>query len=166
MRFLTSPYPTANFPKDSPWVFSSFPSRTCPSSLSGSGPLCFLRSVRYLLLWSLRIVFCVFSFKAALLFSFQGSRHLYALRRRRDLNPRAALHDLHPFQGCPFSHLGYFSKSLSIVFNPLLLQLYGNRIPASRFNEMHRRGWDSNPCGVAAKRFSRPPRYDHFDTSP
>ena len=29
-----------------------------------------------------------------------------------------------------------------------------------------RRGWDSNPCGVAAKRFSRPPRYDRFDTSP
>ena len=30
-------------------------------------------------------------------------------RRRRDLNPRAAINDLHPFQGCPFSHLGYFS---------------------------------------------------------
>ena len=29
-----------------------------------------------------------------------------------------------------------------------------------------RRGRDSNPCGVAPKRFSRPPRYDHFDTSP
>ena len=30
-------------------------------------------------------------------------------RRRRDLTPRAAINDLHPFQGCPFSHLGYFS---------------------------------------------------------
>ena len=29
-----------------------------------------------------------------------------------------------------------------------------------------RRGRDSNPCGVAPKRFSRPPRYDRFDTSP
>ena len=29
-----------------------------------------------------------------------------------------------------------------------------------------RRGWDSNPCGVTPKRFSRPPRYDRFDTSP
>ena len=29
-----------------------------------------------------------------------------------------------------------------------------------------RRGWDSNPCALADKRFSRPPRYDHFDTSP
>ena len=27
-------------------------------------------------------------------------------RRRRDLNPRAAINDLHPFQGCPFSLLG------------------------------------------------------------
>ena len=30
-------------------------------------------------------------------------------RRRRDLNPRAAINDLHPFQGCPFGQLGYFS---------------------------------------------------------
>ena len=29
-----------------------------------------------------------------------------------------------------------------------------------------RRGWDSNPRGLSPKRFSRPPRYDHFDTSP
>ena len=30
----------------------------------------------------------------------------------------------------------------------------------------NRRGWDSNPRALADKRFSRPPRYDHFDTSP
>ena len=30
-------------------------------------------------------------------------------RRRRDLNPRAAINDLLPFQGSPFSQLGYFS---------------------------------------------------------
>ena len=29
-----------------------------------------------------------------------------------------------------------------------------------------RRERDSNPCGVAPKRFSRPPRYDHFDIPP
>ena len=29
-----------------------------------------------------------------------------------------------------------------------------------------RRGWDSNPCAREDKRFSRPPRYDHFGTSP
>ncbi len=32
-------------------------------------------------------------------------------RRRRDLNPRAAINDLHPFQGCPFGQLGYFSRA-------------------------------------------------------
>ena len=26
------------------------------------------------------------------------------------MNPRAAINDLHPFQGCPFGQLGYFSK--------------------------------------------------------
>ena len=34
--------------------------------------------------------------------SLQGT----AKRRRRDLNPRAAVNDLHPFQGCPFGLLG------------------------------------------------------------
>ena len=33
-------------------------------------------------------------------------------RRRRDLNPRAAINDLLPFQGSPFGQLGYFSKIL------------------------------------------------------
>ena len=31
-------------------------------------------------------------------------------RSRRDLNPRAAINDLLPFQGSPFGQLGYFSK--------------------------------------------------------
>ena len=35
-------------------------------------------------------------------------------RRRRDLNPRAAINDLHPFQGCPFGQLGYFSIAARI----------------------------------------------------
>ena len=34
-------------------------------------------------------------------------------RRRRDLNPRAAINDLHPFQGCPFGQLGYFSEYIA-----------------------------------------------------
>ena len=32
-------------------------------------------------------------------------------RRKRDLNPRAAINDLLPFQGSPFGQLGYFSSS-------------------------------------------------------
>ena len=49
-------------------------------------------------------------FKVALLFICQGSCGFHHERRRRDLNPRAAINDLHPFQGCPFGQLGYFSK--------------------------------------------------------
>ena len=72
------------------------------------------------------------------------------------MNPRAAINDLHPFQGCPFSHLGYFSKySLPCIPYKARLERY-----------LQRRGWDSNPRALADKRFSRPPRYDHFDTSP
>ena len=29
-----------------------------------------------------------------------------------------------------------------------------------------RRGWDSNPRALSDKRFSRPPRYDHFEPPP
>ena len=39
------------------------------------------------------------------------SSFLKMKRRRRDLNPRAAINDLHPFQGCPFSLLGTSAKS-------------------------------------------------------
>ena len=35
-------------------------------------------------------------------------------RRRRDLNPRAAINDLLPFQGSPFGQLGYFSKLIDV----------------------------------------------------
>ena len=76
-------------------------------------------------------------------------------RRRRDLNPRAAINDLHPFQGCPFGQLGYFSSRIFFIF-----------IFKHSSKKDERREWDSNPRALADKRFSRPPRYDHFDTSP
>ena len=47
---------------------------------------------------------------------------MFFKRRRRDLNPRAAINDLHPFQGCPFSHLGTSPKSL--IYCILLFLLY------------------------------------------
>ena len=72
-------------------------------------------------------------------------------RRRRDLNPRTAINDLLPFQGSPFSRLGTSP-------NAWLLRLF--------YLNFQRRGWDSNPCALSDKRFSRPPRYDHFATSP
>ena len=70
------------------------------------------------------------------------------------MNPRAAINDLLPFQGSPFGQLGYFSKMLDFQNHRYIVS--GNK----------RRGWDSNPCALSDKRFSRPPRYDHFDTSP
>ena len=45
-------------------------------------------------------------------------------RRRRDLNPRAAINDLHPFQGCPFGQLGYFS-TIALLIN----KVYSITIP-------------------------------------
>ena len=73
------------------------------------------------------------------------------------MNPRAAINDLLPFQGSPFGQLGYFSTVARIAFI-----LYYHMI----FSCNERRGWDSNPRALADKRFSRPPRYDHFDISP
>ena len=75
-------------------------------------------------------------------------------RRRRDLNPRAAINDLLPFQGSPFSRLGT---------SPQAPKSTGYVRPVEC---IERRGWDSNPRALADKRFSRPPRYDHFDISP
>ncbi len=34
------------------------------------------------------------------------------------MNPRAAVNDLHPFQGCPFGQLGYFSE-LIIIYDSI-----------------------------------------------
>ena len=39
-------------------------------------------------------------------------------------------------------------------------------IPNLGFGIFWRKRRDSNPRGLAPKRFSRPPRYDHFDTLP
>ena len=100
-------------------------------------------------------------------------------RRRRDLNPRAAINDLLPFQGSPFGQLGYFSKlPYTIVFRFVLPEAF--YIISCRFLFVKnffnffcnffilnkRREWASNPRALADKRFSRPPRYDHFDISP
>ena len=48
-------------------------------------------------------------------------------RRKRDLNPRAAINDLLPFQGSPFGQLGYFSKTSVSYYTrnfPICLVLY------------------------------------------
>ena len=73
-------------------------------------------------------------------------RWLFLWRRRRDLNPRDTFAPYSLSRGAP-SPLGYFSKGCCL------------------YKKMWRRGWDSNPRALSDKRFSRPPRYDHFDTS-
>ena len=83
-------------------------------------------------------------------------------RRRRDLNPRTAINDLLPFQGSPFSRLGTSPNAWFISCNIWLIR---NRNTLFCLKK-RRRGWDSNPCALSDKRFSRPPRYDHFATSP
>ena len=116
------------------------------------------------------------------LFDFSVCSNRKIKRRRRDLNPRAAVNDLHPFQGCPFGQLGYFSKLpylIGLLFSKALFIIPMHSIYVKHFlNIFHlfltslftmpdqRREWDSNPRALADKRFSRPPRYDHFDISP
>ncbi len=69
---------------------------------------------------------------------------------KEGFEPSRRSRDLLPFQGSPFSHLGTSPRELTICC----------RLPTER------RERDSNPRALADKRFSRPPRYDHFDISP
>ena len=64
-------------------------------------------------------------------------------RRRRDLNPCAAINDLLPFQGSPFGQLGYFSKL------PYLLKVVLYQIIYRKFVRWAERvGFEpTRPCG-------------------
>ena len=44
------------------------------------------------------------------------------------MNPRAAVNDLHPFQGCPFGQLGYFSRNTLARINIGYCVVRSNRI--------------------------------------
>ena len=52
-----------------------------------------------------------------------------------------------------------------IACHIILVKIFFTFISLS-LSKTKRRGWDSNPRALSDKRFSRPPRYDHFDTSP
>ena len=100
------------------------------------------------------------------------------------MNPRAAINDLLPFQGSPFGQLGYFSKLPYLLSSSdihlcrsqrqvilylvyfILSSTFLTFLKSFYFVLNKRREWDSNPRALADKRFSRPPRYDHFDISP
>ena len=65
-----------------------------------------------------------------------------------------------------------FSVASQVFDEPLrhvglrLLFLRNKKPPRKGGDFLLRRRWDSNPRGVAPKRFSRPPRYGHFATPP
>ena len=82
------------------------------------------------------------------------------------MNPRAAINDLLPFQGSPFNHLGTSALVDSHPYYRIHYEVCAPGVPTLRVSVHKRREWDSNPRALADKRFSRPPRYDHFDISP
>ena len=103
---------------------------------------------------------------------------------KEGFEPSRRVNDLLPFQGSPFGQLGYFSKlpyllSSSDIYlcrsqRQVILYLVSFMLSSTFltfFKSFYsvfgkRREWDSNPRALADKRFSRPPRYDHFDISP
>ena len=80
---------------------------------------------------------------------------LFWWRRKRDSNPRA---------GFPTYALSRGASSTCLSISPNAVKLNSRNDPCILLK--WRRGWDSNPRALSDKRFSRPPRYDHFDTSP
>ena len=93
------------------------------------------------------------------------------------MNPRAALTTYSLSRGAPSASLGtspncprcfssvcrkrYLLYNIFFVLSSIILTFF-----ASFYLPDERREWDSNPRALADKRFSRPPRYDHFDISP
>ena len=62
------------------------------------------------------------------------------------MNPRAAINDLHPFQGCPFSLLGTSAKQLSL--NLSLPYINANNFDRSFAYPAERVGFEpTRPCG-------------------
>ena len=69
-------------------------------------------------------------------------------RRRRDLNPRAAINDLHPFQGCPFGLLGTSPSGLNHQPHLFLLTEYGPAVFLGEVSPAERVGFEpTRPCG-------------------
>ena len=103
--------------------------------------------------------------------------HLYKFfplskRRKRDLNPRAAINDLLTFQGSPFSLLGISPNKLNFSSGHILI-IYKNNINArlwklavSHFAILQRRRWDSNPRPLAESPVFKTGSLNHSDTSP
>ena len=76
----------------------------------------------------------------------------------------------HRFKYLSTTFLFIFVVKLSLSNNsymiPCIFSVVNNFLNIFSTFSVERREWDSNPCALADKRFSRPPRYDHFDISP
>ena len=64
------------------------------------------------------------------------------------------------------SQLSYIPWKLHLYFSSNRIAFFYSLIRFRLWNTHKRREWDSNPRALVDKRFSRPPRYDHFDISP
>ena len=112
------------------------------------------------------------------------------------MNPRAALTTYSLSRGAPSASLGTSPNCPRVVILPdnslhtfvffirlfrcfliekpcvlyriskLFVKCFFKFFPRLFYQPDKRREWDSNPRALADKRFSRPPRYDHFDISP
>ena len=96
------------------------------------------------------------------------------------MNPRAALTTYSLSRGAPSASLGTSpncpTQSLWFISLPEAFYIISRCFSFVKnffstffkifFVLNKRREWDSNPRALADKRFSRPPRYDHFDISP
>ena len=72
------------------------------------------------------------------------------------MNPRAAINDLLPFQGSPFSRLGTSPTSLRHTFQYSICKLHCCK----------RRRWDSNPRSLSESLVFKTSSLNHSDTSP
>ena len=85
------------------------------------------------------------------------------------MNPRAAINDLLPFQGSPFSHLGTSPKQL--IYKEIM---YKNiKTITDNLNQLsflsvieERRRWDSNPRTLSESPVFKTGSLNHSDTSP
>ena len=103
---------------------------------------------------------CVFLSKLRCCLVFKVLRHYYVTTEKEGFEPSRRSSRPAPFPGVSLQ------PSWVLLQASELCSIHFFKLSTCVLNESQRRGWDSNPCGVAAKRFSRPPRYDRFDTSP
>ena len=95
-----------------------------------------------------------------------GIRTLAPLLTTYSLSRGAPSASLGTSPNCPTQSLLFFQKRF--ILYRVVFYLSRTFLTFQKFFILfkQRREWDSNPRALSDKRFSRPPRYDHFDISP